>query len=231
LVQLTATLALGLCLNGTAQAEYVDAKLIGSPSNTFNLVLGSTHMSVNAGALIWQKTGGSPNIANTFTTYCVELNQHVWGGPSFHFDVVPVSQVPQPGVGTPTPGSGMGADKALLLRELWGTFFSAATTADLQTAFQIAVWEIVFENPTNGYSVYTGTFKEAYSSSEPGYVGQAQTWLNWILTHDGPLASLTGLSSPDYQDQITAVPAPSGLLLLGLGGVGLFGAARRTRRK
>lgn len=145
--------------------------------------------------------------------------------------------------------------KADAITELYGRYYnkdwnqSSFTGSEDSVAFQIALWELVYDGPPSGENptdLSNGVFY-INSPSSYGYA-TAQTWLN-SLTGDTssfatrfPNEQLVALVAPSpgvkpldsYQDQIAmipiAVPAPPGVILAGIGFVGLLGS-RRLRRK
>lgn len=105
---------------------------------------------------------------------------------------------------------------------------TAQTDAITAAAFQVAIWEIVYE--TDGsYQLGTGNFQ---ASDNAAVVSAAQGLLNNLGTAPGTYA-LSFFTSATSQDLVTGVPAPiplpaSGLLLLA--GLGAMGVARRRQK-
>jgi hypothetical protein len=230
-------LVAGLLLLATAdaaRAEFVTMKLTKGPDSghVFQYKLNGSNGSALAGLMHWTRTAGSA-VPESFTTFCVELLQHVNIGGSYQYLVTDVEKVPYSGSHPAPPGhsQGMGADKADLVRKLWGTYRGSVVDADTEAAFQVAVWEIV-NDP--GLSIWEGTFRSKLSQANaPSWVALAQTWLDGL---DDPTAKyahdLIGLSHGERQDQITAAPAPPAAALMALGAVGLtLGAWRRRRAR
>jgi len=227
-------IALAIVLAGgvSAHADTVVAQLTGVPlsrSFSYSLDGGSTWRSDLAGRMVWNRTGGTHvgNPMGSFFSFCVELTQHVNYNTNYTFNVVPLSQAPDPGgMGV---GSGMGLTKAEQIRELWGRHYNSIVDADTSAAFQIAVWEIVYDS---GNDLLNGSFRaRKINNALPAWVTLAQTWLN-TLDGNGPKPFLGGLTSTGLQDQVyfesPAVPLPAA----GLGGLALIATLgiRRIRR-
>jgi hypothetical protein len=222
--------ALVVCLAaGPASADMVELKLVAASGQDFKYLLNNNAGEVsNAGSLTFQyvKTlSGTPILSGTFQTFCVDLTQFVQFNQNTDFQVDRFSNLPD-------AGAGLNATQAEYLSELWSKYHDlTGTSANDMTAFQIAVWEVVYGSLTNGkYSLWSGTFQANYTQgTEPAYVDIAQTWVQSLTGTYAASPLLIDLSSPTAQDQITAVPAPPGLLLAGIGGLGLLFSTRRRR--
>lgn len=128
-----------------------------------------------------------------------------------------------------------------------GSVISSAGTLDAQrdaaAAFQLAIWEIIYEKGTSGYSISSGDFFTFDDS--PGYTfSQISDQTNAYLINiaDGgiwstPVSSVSILQSATggNQSQIFAAPAPAvpepGTWMTMILGFGLAGALVRRSRK
>lgn len=119
---------------------------------------------------------------------------------------------------------------------LVGGSANATLTTVSSAAFQLAIWEILFEGGTYGsWDVSSGNFQ---ATGDPDAIMQANDWLA-ALNMDSPATiALFLLSSPDHQDFITdtdspllLTPEPGSLALLGVGMLAaMFAMKRRTHR-
>lgn len=225
--------AMGLAIvltAATANAATLDVTLNNvSPSQTFGYSTngGSSYKSTKAGVFNWTRTGGSHvgDPVGNFRSFCVELTQNISPGSSYTYDVVAVEDAPNDGF-----ASGMGTAKAALLSELWGRFYSPLFDADQAAAFQVSVWEIVYDG---GVDLAAGSFQA--QSLATGFVTLSQTWLN-VLDGTGAMANLGAMTNPNRQDHIYELPTPTNEQIpapaaatAGLMGLGLLGIGRKRR--
>jgi hypothetical protein len=120
---------------------------------------------------------------------------------TYSFYTGTIDTAPTPG--NPIPGgSGMGTAKAALIDELWARHYAEVIDATTGAAFQVAIWDIVYDADFN---LGAGNFK-AYGNS--AVTNQATAWLNDVNTNSSPYttANLIALKSSTYQDQITVNP-------------------------
>jgi len=203
----------GVCASAAgASADTLSALFNGaSPSRNVSLSLdgGESYDTVTAGLMNWTRTGGSSDApAGDFTTFCIELDEHVAPSHTYNYDVVPIADAP-------TSLDGMGELKGDLLGELFDLYYGTSNFAfgDVAAAFQIAVWEIVYDD---GVDLAGGIFRVANSGS---HYGLADDMLDG-LTGQYQGAPVIGLASRGSQDQVTVPePASLGLLLLGIAGL------------
>ncbi len=149
-------------------------------------------------------TGSGVYVPDPLFGFCIDLSQNPAQSYAT-FDVVPLTEAPNPTF----IGSTITTSKANLLRELWARHYSTSMTNQQAAEFQLAVWEIVFET--------SGTYDISSGSLRSDHFNDGTNTLLYSLDGTGPLANLVALSHPDYQDMLASVPAPSAVLLCGIG--------------
>lgn len=182
----------------------------------------------------------APFILSNFSSYCVELTQSVSIGQIYSFDVKNVEEVPNPG-----PPSPMGVLKADMIRELHGLHYGSVNTDAERSAFQIAIWNIVYDgdrsiqNDSEGGTFRAkGTGSTSFVASATGDARQiAEYYLNSLsdlndTTKAAYFTNLVGLTDPQRQDQITVTtPAPPTWIMALCGVVCLLGFSAIRRRR
>lgn len=198
---------------------------------------GYTEQDVFTGVYLLDKTSGTA--AGTLwdngpvVGFCIELDEPAPHAPTV-YDVISVSDAY-----TGLLNESMGIDKSQYLSELWGRYYDpswADGSYDISdhssaAAFAAAVWEIVYEDiPAATYDW------DVTADGTPGIPGFAIDSVNasvanaWLasLNGAGPMAELAVFTNEGNQNYLVAVPEPTTMLLLGVGGV--LGAMRRKKK-
>lgn len=157
----------------------------------------------------------------TFKTYCLDLYEFFhWNTSYSTYHLVSLDPA-----------------KAFDMGRLVTKYRAGVDTSLESAAFQIALWEITYEN-TGIYSLTAGSFKE--TAANDGVRTLAQSYLSNLGSvsnvHVAKLASVgyhsaSGRWVPGQQDFLvtTPVPEPStyAMLIAGLAGIGMFARRRR----
>ncbi len=199
---------------------------------------GYAGQSVYTGVYMLEKSSGTG--AGTFwdngpiAAFCVELDEPSSNVTST-YDVESVSDAYNGLL-----NESLGMDRSNYLSELWGRYYDPSWAGDgpftldqngSAAAFAAAVWEIVYED------LPATTFDwDVTADGTPGIPGfaidsvdssVANAWLA-SLNGNGPMAELAVFTNDGNQNYLVAVPEPTTMLLLGVGGV--LGAMRRKKR-
>jgi hypothetical protein len=202
------TLAVCLCLSITGIASSSSTvQYLGTYGQTTTLAGTWYTGQVSAGIYHIQVNGVTQD------SFCIDLHDSATSSP-VAYDVTSVAGAPDPALGP------MGEQKAAAISKLWAMAYSPTMTESQAAALQLAIWDCVVDLD---YSVTAGNFRVT------GSTYGAQTLLDSLQTYTGSSASLYALTNTQYQDFVTAVPAPGALTLgsLGLMVVGWFRARRR----
>ena len=151
------------------------------------------------------------NGVNNFVSWCVDILQDTYLGQSVSdYTLVSAASVPQ-----------IGATRADALARLATMYLGQVQSGTSAGAFQLAVWEIVYENTGTAYNIASGNFS-AWGANDAS-IALAQTWLGNLGTTSSYTVNVW--ASPTHQDLavFTSVPEPGtlGLLAIGLIGLGL----------
>lgn len=214
-----------LAFAGASQAGYLTltGKFTDSLAKSVNIdaPAGLIDGNVNTVQFHWTRTdhagaGVDKSVPITFDTYCVDLKQTVKKGDTYTYDVIPLAS------------AGFTATQVSLLGTLWAENESKVKTATDSAAFQVAIWEILYD--TN-YNVSTGNFK----LNSPLSVRTASAaMLSSAVADRGKStpANLVVLRSDCAQDQLCqlppSIPTPGSAVL---GAAGLLMAMPRRRKQ
>lgn len=196
-----------------AQADPLGTTGFVNGSQTFSLSIGG---SANAGG--FAGTWGSADII----FWCIELTQNFGFGGNY-------------GDYTPTqPGNA----KFTLLGQLFHEAYGQATIDEAHSAaFQLAIWEIVYDS--GNLNLGGGTFQVLNNYGHAATVALAQSWLT-NLSNFTDNYDLIMLSSPSHQDfvtfgrtfiQLQSVPEPASLLLAAAALLAMMLALRSQSRR
>ena len=198
-------------------------------------VTGNT--GINAGAFSW-----SDGVGNSYVTFCTELTQNINFGNSYNYDIdsLSIAPVPNDSINAAFPHliGGMGTYRAGLVQNLYDQYFSVALDSSVNAAaFQLAIWEIVYEEglaegDNSTLNVSDGDFtisnNNAGNQSQTQAITLANTWLS-TLSSVG-VTTLVALTNDTYQDQILLIPLPAPVLMAGLGLLAVPLIRRRVMR-
>jgi hypothetical protein len=202
-----------------AHAAFVTAKLTG-------VGLGQNTTPGFAGEINWsQAPANNANwINNQFTTFCIEITQHVGINGTYTFETKSLENAPV------SPASPMGyTGKADQIRRMWTYAHADSTRLDSNVenaAFQQSIWKIL----------------NASFTVDAGLTANVNTFITESNNASNAKANLIALTSSAVQDQIVELkpgygphgdevvptPAPAALVLLLTGAVPFF-VSRRLR--
>jgi hypothetical protein len=176
-----------------------------------------------AGAFTTSVNGGA-----SFLSYCIDLTQSAAVGGASDSSY---SRVPGGSYSFANPGA------AASLSKLFTFAGSLVNSNATSAAFQLAVWEIVYESPSNAYSMGSGrAVFGVQDSREIATIALADSWLT-ALSATPATAPVSILASDLAQDLVyggatAPVPEPStyALMIAGLAGLG-FVARRRSNKQ
>jgi len=227
------------CIPAAASASIKITAISGSPSyETGKVIYTPGGIGGNAGTTSAQLYIGrnhmtgvdlATNAAVAFDAYCIDIFHWLQKGT---FDIQ-----------TFTLANSTKADQLKKLLGHTDGYIAAATTAaakqDTAAAIQMAVWEIVNEAGTGGYSLGDGLFRIGtdYGSVLPNARGMAQGYLNaldgWAMPTGKAFKMMTAVNPVSNQRQIfmttAPVPEPAAWAML-IAGFGVVGGALRRRR-
>jgi hypothetical protein len=162
------------------------------------------------------------NPGDIFKSFCVDVFDNVppINSANTGYELVSLDEVPKQNAGP------MGAVRATRLKKLWANYYSTTFVAQYAAAFQLAVWEIVYDDDLN---LTNGNFQVTYA--QDATKAQANTWLTGLdnLTIAANKPNISAVTSNTYQDFVapSPVPEPASIFLFGTSLLGLFVASRK----
>jgi hypothetical protein len=184
--------------------------------------------NVIAGQLNWTATsavGGLTGAGNRFGTFCIEIPRDVYLGSTFTLAQTDLTALP-------TSGPSLTVPKVAQIQALWAASRGSLATGTDYAAFQLAIWEIVYENgSTYNVSAGQGNFTARNNAAVTAKANQylqtvnGSQFVNGVLVNNGTelaRANVVGFrvtqnGAGDYQDQIAEIaptPAPPALVLV-----------------
>jgi hypothetical protein len=237
----TVAAAVAATLTSAASADTVNLQFAGTGSgqnvritigaSTFNCFAGQLRHNFSAG------NGVAAGLTGTKVTFCTDLTEYVSSGGAT-YTVAPIASLPQTS-GWPA----MGATRAQAVYDLYaaaaGTQSASGASADLASAFQIVLWEIVYDYSGSASSLNLTAGNLRATRTDGSALGSGvMTQVNALFAAIGSGAAqlgLMGLSNNGAQDQIVEVPTVIPLppaAWAGLSGLGLaFAIRRRAARR
>lgn len=171
-------------------------------------------------------TGSLAGLSGEYITFCPDLYQTVNAGPN-PYDLKAIADLP---VAPSVPA--MGAAKAAAVNNLFAAFGAAASaggaSSTLAGAFQLAVWEVVYEDPSNAYDITSGDLNATNLDGSPFNAAVLSALSSLFAAAGTPAAGqwAEGYGNLSHQDQLRYIPAPGALALAG---AALVAAGRRRR--
>lgn len=210
-----------MSFTGTGKGQNLKVTFNGNSNNFF---VGQIKHNISSG------TGFGSSLVGDQITYCGDLAQYVSSSASV-FTINPVETLAG-GINGPTATA-----RGQAVRNIFAAFgtsaLSSSASNDLGTAFQMAVWELLYDGPTS-VSATSGNVR--FAKTDGTAISSALlTQFNTIMAAANTFSPATGayaLMSSQRQDQLiyiqNLVPTPGSAALMGLGSLCLL--SRRRQR-
>lgn len=235
----TWTALLGLACAGTAaSADTVSVMYVGAgQGRNVQMSLGAVTLNVFAGQLRHDLSGSgaAAGLSGVYSTFCADAREYLAHAET-PYAIADIANLPVSGGFAP-----MGADRKQEVYDLYaaagGSQLGVSANADLAAAFQVALWEIIYDFNGTRSSLDAGTGVMRVSESGGSAISGAMLsyingFFDTIMTITTAQSGLIGLSNPGGQDQVVSpviIPLPNAAImgLAGLTGIGFAAAVRR----
>lgn len=220
---------------GAASADTVDLRFLRTErGRSVKAITGAVAQDVFAGQLVHRFSSGTglgPALAGDRITFCTDLFEYVTTT-ARTYEITGVENVPDPS---------MGGAKAAAIGDLYrfaeGSQSRGSTSDDFAAAFQIAIWEIVFDfsavggrssmNVTSGGFQAKKTDGSSLASSIIGHLNNLFDAVGSFGARSADPGAIVGLHRVGAQDQIIEIPLPTPGLLASAGLLSVAAVRRR----
>jgi hypothetical protein len=199
-----------------ALADTVEARFTYTNLVVANVVSPVLTGNVNTVRFHWTRIdtpgpGVDDTVAPNFASFCIDLAKHVRANTNYEYEVFAPDEI------------GWSPSRILSMQMLWADRFHQVNNNDTSAAFQLAVWELVYDTDR---SLSTGSFRATAPGSA---ISIAQGWLDGLTSGTSANQSLPNLRlliSEGAQNQITVqIPSP------GSAACAMLGLAMLTNRR
>jgi len=157
-------------------------------------------------------------LPTNFRVFCVEVGQDIFVPQTSTFaDVVLLSSHPTTNPGPYTGPVVFDATRTANIEKLFGSFYPNATDSSASDAFQLALWELAFDDDLsltqNPSDPNDRMWVDPSNDPNPSVTAAAQGFLNAIAADTNnllPEAELALLTDPTIQDQLALIPVNPG---------------------
>ena len=220
-----AALAVGVCgMAGSAFAAdtiQIDKFVYTGTTSTYSTTIEKSDAPTYGPKWVYAGEMAGKLNGNSFQTFCADIFQAFPGwGVAANYSLVSGS-------------TAFGATKATDVNKLFTNWYGSATTEAKSTAFQLALWEIIYE--TGSYDLSNGNFTASSTpngSATAAIYADANNMLNNLGTLGSVYTQVDVYQNADYQDftTISTVPEPESYVLA-LASLGVLFGVRKIRQR